>query len=298
MDGYDKIRGSLGELQPKLTYEEYQFLFNQGYLLDSSDLEEMVELTELISSARATFTRPFASPKFAQGSNSEVRDRAIALLACNMASKDDDVIAMRREIETFPITADQAKSWFENIGLKSDIDPYLQEQESGSLAVKYIDWQDVLILEYKIPNALADGISQLASRLMARYQFTWHYEVVAWIIGDEIPTVHSCTFQLIPRSKYACLGRISMTLDPTMTPKQVAQCFASAKKKFFNGRHRNVSERNLATFAFHVSEGQFLPPKDAIKKLRESGGPSFNSTSSYGRAVRYTLERLTRFEQT
>jgi len=74
-------------------------------------------------------------------------------------------------------------------------------------------------------------------------------EAVTFILSDYVPIREGITVEVHINSKQPLANRIQLDIDPTMSPKQVAQAYSQTRKDFFkNQRRQTLKSQTLALF--------------------------------------------------
>ena len=110
-----------------------------------------------------------------------------------------------------------------------------------------------------MPTA-ADGVLEelrLLSVQLAR-QFLWaESQATLFVLTGGVPLVNLVGTRVQFRAKLPVLSRITLTIDPTLSPREVADHYARVRRRFTGRRHREITGKHLrlALFAADKTKG-------------------------------------------
>lgn len=109
----------------------------------------------------------------------------------------------------------------------------------------------------EIPTSLGGTLERLrwlSGKLAEEYGWT-EAEATVFVLAGAIPEIIPMTFTFQSK-RLAALSRIVLTVDPTLSPKEVAEFYRRIRQHVLPGRHRELSEKHmqLALFAANRSE--------------------------------------------
>jgi len=113
-----------------------------------------------------------------------------------------------------------------------------------------------------------------------------------------VPTVSQLTTTRHLQSGPAAFSRITLTIDPATSPREVAAVYTKHRRALLGPRYRPLSEKHLALLAFGAEERATVPPAKwkAIFAKWNSEHPEWHYTSSHllARDWRVARERVLR----
>lgn len=291
-------------LKLPLSDGEWTLIENLG-LLRRVHLGEMepagvaVQVEQIRSTAAETRGAPrIELPPMKGNPARDARGELIAFLLSRYAARLDEVRGFREEfLPRGPLSVDQVESWLQTRSkqegfaawfevpvpsdagdLKSDdrgvwIDPpFTVSKEHPATSVHSV-W-----LYYALPDRPEQRISVAAAGVLAR--LCTLSEKIAHMLGCSegdatmfILTGRPVTLPVCERSfvfrggdRISSLNRICLTIDPTLSPREVANIYADMRRKIFGRqRYRAMSEKHirLAIFAFMRPAEESLKDKMA-----------------------------------
>jgi len=138
---------------------------------------------------------------------------------------------------------------------------------------------------------------QLAERL-AKF-FRWNpADAVIFVLTDRIPPVdlYSVAPTWPPSSEMgsefeglrpiACLGRITITVDPLITPREVSEIYSPIRAKLLKGKPKQLSEK-------HIYLGGFIAERDTVDLRAMAAWNAEYSKWKYKRFSNFARDRRT-----
>jgi hypothetical protein len=81
--------------------------------------------------------------------------------------------------------------------------------------------------------------------------YTWDWRAAVWfVLTGEQPRVDDHSVGMKIASDLPVLSRLTVTVDPSLTPPEVASIYRAARQKQFGGRFRRLSEKHLELARF------------------------------------------------
>jgi hypothetical protein len=228
----------------------------------------------------------------------DARGELIAFLMSRYAARLDEVREFREEfLPKGPLPIEQVESWLQaraqeqpfiawfEVPIPGDagdlrhdesgvwVDPPFsvsKEHPATSVRSKWLYYALPDRPEQKISVAASGVLAQLrsASEKIAQVLGCSEGDATMFVLTRRSVSIHVCerSFVLRGADQIASLNRIRLTIDPTLSPREVANIYADMRRKIFGRqRYRAMSEKHirLAIFAFMRPAEESLKDKMA-----------------------------------
>ena len=97
-------------------------------------------------------------------------------------------------------------------------------------------------------NGTLEALRQLSERLAEEYAWT-AADATLFVLTNTAPEIRPLTSTSQPRQLPA-LSRIVLTIDPALSPQEVAEHYRQLRQEIMPARHRDLSEKHLQLAAF------------------------------------------------
>jgi hypothetical protein len=140
----------------------------------------------------------------------------------------------------------------------------------------------------------AGGALHLLHQLATALSQTFHWteaEAVMLVLTDEVPPVESAKWQ-VHWSSIPSLSRITLALDPALSPRQVEALYRRLRGQLLEGRYRNITRKHalLAAFKTNFSE---LSLSDLMAKWNAQYPLwKYKLVTNFGRDTKTACDRL------
>lgn len=241
-------------------------------------------------------------PRLVRGADQlHARSLAISAWVARAADQDPKVRAFRRRhLPRALLSQDEIGNWIAeqerrarpakwpvSIELKPDVDASYRASAEVHLArVPYVEFtwiertsENWVGGRWPVPpGSVLASLAELASDLHRRWRWREH-EAVAWVLSGVEPYLiaiegHSTirrNFNHILGS-YDVLSRITIDVDPVVTPEQLAGWWRGIRHRILSGRYRPMSEKHLALARFGASRPESTAwEEDRLAWNREVG---------------------------
>ena len=102
-------------------------------------------------------------------------------------------------------------------------------------------------------GGVLERLKQTADYLANR--FSWaESQAVGFLLTDGVPLVDLIRRRTSIRRPYRGLSRVTLTLDPTLTPREVSNEYREARRGLVGGRYRSPGEKHLRLAIFHAQQ--------------------------------------------
>lgn len=147
----------------------------------------------------------------------------------------------------------------------------------------------------EVPTAEGGVLERLRqlSQALAR-SYGWDQALATnFVLTGEIPRVRSIEIEGRVPSNFSTLARISLTIDPALSPREVADHYRRFRGEILGGRHRELSEKHmrLATFTAARPTGETLRQR-MVAWNKEYPGWSYKRETNFGRDCQQAIQRL------
>lgn len=146
-----------------------------------------------------------------------------------------------------------------------------------------------------VPTAeggVLDRLRQLSEGLARLYGWD-EASATNFVLTGEIPVVRSIEIRGSRASGYRTLARISLTVDPALSPREVADHYRRMRGRILEGRHRELDDKHLhlAIFAAERPAGETLRERMAAWN-KEHAGWKYKTETNFGRDCAQAVRRL------
>src|SRR6266487_1574239 len=101
-------------------------------------------------------------------------------------------------------------------------------------------------------NGISEDLRQLSERLANEYGWT-EADATLFVLTNHPPEIRPLTSTSQSRQLPA-LSRIVLTIDPALSPQEVAEHYRQLRQEILLARHRDLSEKHLQLAVFSVTQ--------------------------------------------
>ncbi len=146
----------------------------------------------------------------------------------------------------------------------------------------------------EVPTAEGGVLERLRqlSEALAR-QYGWDGALATnFVLAGEVPLVPSVEIRGSYPSNFRTLARISLTVDPALSPREVADHYSRIRREIVGARHRELTEKHmrLAIFAAERPGESLLKGMTAWNKKYPSW--KYKTETNFGRDCSQAIKRL------
>lgn len=232
----------------------------------------------------------------------DLRNEAVSLLLAQVAAEDRAVQTFRnRHLGGTLIPWDQVAAWIER-----------QAAKDGKVSVwrpvdaPHYRGSEVKVVQYAVPGsqyAMSKAVSAggVLDHLRGVGQalsngLGWKFaEAVMFVLTGEVPLVRPIHVEETMRFPVHAASRISMQIDPTKTPQEVAEVYKKHREHFSGKgrRQRKLEEKSLRLAMFSTTRPKDEPLKKAMRAWNRMY-PSWKYTepTNFGRDIAAVRRRL------
>jgi hypothetical protein len=274
-----------GHLDHPLSDNEWNLLDTQGFI---AQVKEGKRTAAQLAVTVEQWREAVAGPKPRIRSHSvppTLRAEAVAELVAVEARKMEPVIEFRRHVLRGKLlAADQLDRWFEFLSRRQEVKPWVKvyvSPEELEMAVAPIGPSNIVnhgydTLEYFVPGAdrvhrvlvaskgVLGWLKWLSVRLAQR--FLWkEAHATTFILTGLTPPIRECEYRVEDWRAAPALTRVVFEIDPTMSPREVANLYRQIRFRHFGRRHRSMTAKHIELAKFWSS----IPEGRTWKALRE-----------------------------
>ncbi len=200
-----------------------------------------------------------------------------------------------------PIPSTHSRA-FDNETLRTYADPPLEvSAENGAYGARFkqlkyagprTPWTQVALIAQ---GGVLEQLWNVANHLSTR--FSWQEsQAVGFVLTDGVPLVDHIRMTKSGTSPFTSLNRIAIHVDPTLTPKQVADHYRQTRDEIWGGRYRSPGEKHLRLVIFQAGTSQEKSWKDRMTEWNEEhSAPEWNRythESNFRRDCLKAVERV------
>jgi hypothetical protein len=101
---------------------------------------------------------------------------------------------------------------------------------------------------------LLDRLRLLSERLAEKYKWT-DGQATAFVLADRIPLIGSLDITL-KRNSNPLFSRIVLEVDPTLSPREIAEAYRRKRLEIMPKRYRNLSEKHIQLALFNAEQSK------------------------------------------
>ena len=169
-------------------------------------------------------------------------------------------------LKNLPISSDQIEYRSVTRKISEGVDQHMLELRIPSMSIfvgndmSFSEWIHFRFLFYREPdsdeireiptamNGTLEALRQLSERLAKEYAWT-AADATLFVLTNTAPEIRPLTSASQSRQLPA-LSRIVLTIDPALSPQEVAEHYRQLRQEIMPARHRDLSEKHLQLAAF------------------------------------------------
>ena len=175
-----------------------------------------------------------------------------------------------------------------------------EEKPAILIQRRYLSYISLLVGMDEDPTrevATAEGgvlerLRQLSEALARRYG--WNEALATnFVLTGEAPLVPSVEIRWSVPSNFTTLARISLTVDPALSPREVADHYRRIRAEIVGARHRDQSEKHMRLATFAAAR----PASESLRKRMAAWNKQYPRwkyprESNFGRDCKQAIQRL------
>jgi hypothetical protein len=284
-----------------VTSEEWRLLVTMlGAPLGAGDSDTLQRAVEILRQLRkvAAASAPVRTGTFKTAAKSirsnrrlPAHERALAVLFARYAAADQKVMVFRSEVLG------------EQLISVADVEPWLRARANVPRDEQGSPTGPIRVLAYGRPGCdtvlhlavAAEGplgvLADISERLARTY--TWSPAAATlFVLSGERPVVKPIRVELREDMRLRARSRITLVVDPTCTPGEVATEYRRQRRRVF-GRTRRLTPKLAALAEFTIEhEGLGWPEQMQLWNASRSRNLRYTDASRFGRECEQALTRL------
>jgi hypothetical protein len=141
-------------------------------------------------------------------------------------------------------------------------------------------------------GTVLDELRGLSTYLAQRYGWQ-EAQATSFVLTDAVPVVSLARLSTKTNFQLTALTRITLTVDPTLSPRKVTEIYAKARRDLLGPRHRSLTAKHLKLAQFTAEAADDEPWKARMERWnRIYPEMRYSSPSNFGRDCRQAFQRL------
>jgi hypothetical protein len=136
-----------------------------------------------------------------------------------------------------------------------------------------------------------DRLRQLSERLARQYGWT-EAQAAVWVLTGIPPLIAGASAEAKERPTIPALSRITLHLDPTLSPREVAERYRQIRQYFMGKRYRPLSGKHLQLALFAAQQPTGTWAERMAQWNQEHREWTYSDASNFGRDCRQAQRRL------
>lgn len=137
----------------------------------------------------------------------------------------------------------------EATGERISIDPPMEISEGGNIKLREISFfangTDGEYLGLAVTSGgVLDRLLLVCNRLT--WLFGWNVPLgVSFVLAGSVPIVKPALYDIVERSPFEAISRITLHIDPTISPRELSEYYGSIRRLLMGDRYRGLSVKHL-----------------------------------------------------
>ncbi|MCX6632904.1 MAG: hypothetical protein NTW28_35345 [Candidatus Solibacter sp.] len=241
------------------------------------------------------------------------RAEAVAFLIAVEARKTEPVIEFRRRIlHGKLVPADQLDRWLGILAKRQEAKPWVKvyaSAEEVEVGVVPLGTSNLVTYGYDVLEYAVPGTGQLRRILVSskgilgwlRWLSQWLSERFRWrmsdaatfVLSDVPPPITESDHQVDSQRAVPALTRVVMTIDPTMSPREVATLYRKIRFQYFGRRHRSMTPKHVELGKFWAAQNEGAAWKELMAQWNERQPRwAYKREQNFARDCEQARERL------
>jgi hypothetical protein len=242
-----------------------------------------------------------------------MRAEAVAHLVAVEARKTEPVIEFRtRVLRGKLLQPEQVDRWLGVIDRRQETKPWAKvyvSAEEAEVGVVPIGTSNLIehgfdTLDYLVPDSGRVHHILVSSKGILgwlRWLSTWLCEQYRWesahatmfILTDAAPPIPETHYEVDSRRAFPALTRVMMTVDPTMSPREVANLYRQIRFQYFGRRHRSMTPKHVELAKFWSTQAQSSTWKELMAEWNKQHRRwAYKREQNFARDCAQARERL------
>jgi hypothetical protein len=285
----DKIEKRLGHILPDETWEYFErgvdSVVKKTDTIDDFEVDVKMFL-RAAGKLPATMEGPSSAvTKRGNSGAAPSRDVAVALLLAEKARREPELVQFRKDVLRHQLVEQaEVEGWLKK---RSAAGTELEGREFVGFLRPNNSWPQRIPV---LGDQALKRLKELSDSMSRRYGWQPAQSTV-FILTDTAPAISMKHAEASENFHHPVMSRLVLTLDPALSPRQVADFYRKAWKALMEpGRYRNLSEKHTLLAAFSVDRADSPRLREAWNRKYPKW--AYASESNFGRDLRVARERL------
>jgi hypothetical protein len=159
-------------------------------------------------------------------------------------------------------------------------------------------------LEYGVPDdrwrrlqpvaerGVLGALRALAARLASDYRWQ-EGQATLFVLTDMIPMVEPIRAEMDWHLPFEAVSRITLTVDPALAPREVADAYRNVRARFLGPRYRALSEKHVALALFTARKPDGVTWREAMQSWNAANKKwAYSRETNFARDCDQALKRL------
>ena len=159
-------------------------------------------------------------------------------------------------------------------------------------------------LEYGVPddlwmrsqptakNGVLGSLRILAARLAKRYGWQ-EAQATLFVLTDMVPRVSPLHAEMKWTSPFEAMSRITLTVDPALPPREVADAYREVRARFLGPRYRTLGEKHVALALFAARKPGGITWREGMLSWNKAKKKwAYSQETNFARDCTQALKRL------
>jgi hypothetical protein len=141
-------------------------------------------------------------------------------------------------------------------------------------------------------GGILDGLRRVSEGLASR--FGWQEGLATiFVLTGRVPLLSKLRVTVRYRSPISAASRVTLTVDPGCSPKQVGEAYQKARKELVGPRHRELSEKHIVLAQFGARRKKDETLAQSMEEWNERYPTwRYRTVTNFGRDVKKAQQRL------
>jgi len=213
-----------------------------------------------------------------------LRAEAVAHLIAVEARKTEPVVEFRtRVLRGRLLQPEQVDRWLGVLARRQEAKPWARiyvSAEEAEMGVVPIGTSNLIERGFDTLDYLVPGSERVHHVLVSskgilgwlRWLSAWLCQQYRWapahatmfILTDAAPPIPELHYDVDSRRAVPALTRVVMTIDPTMSPREIATLYRQIRFRYFGRRHRSMTPKHVELAKFWSTQDQSATWKDLM----------------------------------
>jgi hypothetical protein len=242
-----------------------------------------------------------------------LRAEAVSHLIAVEARKTEQVVEFRtRVLRDKLLQPEQVDRWLGLLARRQEAKPWARiyvSTEEAEVGVVPIGTSNLIERGFDTLDYLVPGSERVHHVLVSskgilgwlRWLSNWLCQQYRWepvhatmfILTDAVPPIPESHYKVDSRRAVPALTRVVMTIDPTMSPREVTNLYRQIRFRYFGRRHRSMTPKHVELAKFWSTQDQTATWKDLMTEWNKQHRRwAYKREQNFARDCAQARERL------